>query len=120
MNAYPLYQDLQQKAEPLAEVLCRRLRSASLSIDTGTERVEAESVRFGRVFVPSPTQGAGPPPDGKRFVITKSGGAVALSQPRDGGSRSIVVHFLLGATIFVTRPTLVSPAYRLSCLSIAQ
>ena len=25
MHSYPLYQDLQQKAEPLAEVLCRRL-----------------------------------------------------------------------------------------------
>src|SRR5439155_5917336 len=29
-------------------------------------------------------------------------------------------HFRCGATIFVTRPTLVSPAYRLSCLSMAQ
>jgi hypothetical protein len=28
--------------------------------------------------------------------------------------------FYFGATIFVTRPTLVSPAYRLSCLSMAQ
>jgi predicted permease len=44
MNAYPLYQDLQQKAEPLAEVLCRRLTSASLSVDNQTERVEAEMV----------------------------------------------------------------------------
>jgi predicted permease len=44
MNSYPLYQDLQQKAEPLAEVLCRRLMPASLSIDNQTERVEAEMV----------------------------------------------------------------------------
>jgi predicted permease len=44
MNSYPLYQDLQQKAEPLAEVLCRRLTSASLSVDNQTERVEAEMV----------------------------------------------------------------------------
>ena len=29
-------------------------------------------------------------------------------------------HYFFGATIFVTRPTLVSPAYRLSCLSITQ
>jgi hypothetical protein len=29
-------------------------------------------------------------------------------------------HFFVGAIIFVTRPTLVSPAYRLSCLSITQ
>jgi predicted permease len=44
MNSYPLYQDLQQKAEPLSEVLCRRLVPASLSIDNQTERVEAEMV----------------------------------------------------------------------------
>jgi predicted permease len=43
-NSYPLYQDLQQKAEPLAEVLCRRLVSASISVDNQTERVEAEMV----------------------------------------------------------------------------
>ena len=44
MNSYPLYQDLQQKAEPLSEVLCRRLVSASISVDNRTERVEAEMV----------------------------------------------------------------------------
>src|SRR5262249_39533346 len=44
MNSYPLYQDLQQKAEPLAEVLARRLTSASLSVDSQTERLEAELV----------------------------------------------------------------------------
>jgi predicted permease len=44
MNSYPLYQDLQQKAEPLSEVLCRRLVSASLTFDSETERVEAEMV----------------------------------------------------------------------------
>ena len=44
MNSYPLYQDLQQKAEPLSEVLCRRLTSASLAVDNQTERVEAEMV----------------------------------------------------------------------------
>ena len=44
MHSYPLYQDLQQKAEPLAEVLCRRLVSASVSVDNQTERVEAEMV----------------------------------------------------------------------------
>jgi len=31
MHSYPLYQDLQKRAEPLAEVLCRRLVSASIS-----------------------------------------------------------------------------------------
>ncbi len=35
---------LQQKAEPLAEVLCRRLVVASVSVDNQTERVEAEMV----------------------------------------------------------------------------
>jgi predicted permease len=44
MHSYPLYQDLQQKAEPLAEVICRRLFDASISIDNQTERVEAEMV----------------------------------------------------------------------------
>ncbi|HJR59873.1 MAG TPA: ABC transporter permease [Vicinamibacterales bacterium] len=44
MHSYPLYQDLQKRAEPLAEVLCRRLIPASLSVDNQTERVEAEMV----------------------------------------------------------------------------
>ncbi|MBW8866590.1 MAG: ABC transporter permease [Acidobacteria bacterium] len=44
MHSYPIYQDYQQKAEPLAEVLCRRLVAASLSIDNQTERVTAEMV----------------------------------------------------------------------------
>ena len=44
MNSYPLYQDLQQKAEPLSEVLCRRLTPVSIAVDNQTERVEAEMV----------------------------------------------------------------------------
>ena len=44
MHSYPLYQDFQKRAEPLAEVLCRRLVPASVSIDNQTERVEAEMV----------------------------------------------------------------------------
>ncbi len=44
MHSYPIYQDLQQRAEPLAEVLCRRLIAASVSIDNRTERLEAEVV----------------------------------------------------------------------------
>ena len=43
-HSYPLYQDLQQKAEALAEVLCRRLAPASVSIDKQTERVQVEMV----------------------------------------------------------------------------
>ena len=44
MHSYPLYQDLQKKAEPLAEVLCRRIVPASVSVDNQTERVDAELV----------------------------------------------------------------------------
>ena len=63
MHSYPIYQDYQQKAVPLAEVLCRRLVSTSLSVDNQTERVDAEMVSgnfftmlgvkaaLGRVFI---------------------------------------------------------------------
>ena len=44
MHSYPIYQDYQQKAEPLAEVICRRLVPASVSIDNQTERLQAEMV----------------------------------------------------------------------------
>src|SRR5947209_9767429 len=44
MHSYPIYQDYQQKAESLLEVICRRLISASLSVDNQTERVQAEMV----------------------------------------------------------------------------
>src|SRR6266540_2123159 len=44
MHSYPLYEDLQKKAEPLAEVLCRRVVPASVSMDNQTERVDAELV----------------------------------------------------------------------------
>ena len=43
-NSYPLYQDLQKKAEPFSEVLCRRLWPASITVDNQTERVNAEMV----------------------------------------------------------------------------
>jgi len=43
-NSYPLYQDLQKRAEPLSEVICRRLLSVSASIDNQTERLETEMV----------------------------------------------------------------------------
>src|SRR5262252_2557661 len=42
MHSYPVYQDLQQQAEPFAEVMCRRLAPASVSIDNQTERVSAQ------------------------------------------------------------------------------
>ena len=44
MHSYPMYQDFQQRAEPLAEVLARRLAAVSLSVDKQTERVDAEMV----------------------------------------------------------------------------
>jgi len=44
MHSYPIYQDYQKKAESLAEVLCRRLVPASVSVDNQTERVLAEMV----------------------------------------------------------------------------
>jgi len=44
MHSYPIYQDFQQKGSPLAEVLARRLISASVSVDNQTERVDAEMV----------------------------------------------------------------------------
>src|SRR5689334_889274 len=44
MHSYPMYQDFQQKAAPLAEVICRRLIAASLTADNQTERVDAEMV----------------------------------------------------------------------------
>jgi predicted permease len=44
MHSYPIYQDYQKRAEPLAEVLCRRLVPASVSIENRTERVLAEMV----------------------------------------------------------------------------
>src|SRR5260221_6574134 len=42
MHSYPIYQDYQKRAEPLAEVLCPRLSSASVSIDNQTERLDVE------------------------------------------------------------------------------
>ena len=44
MHSYPVYRDFQQKAEPFAEVLCRRLVSTSLAVEGQTERVETEMV----------------------------------------------------------------------------
>jgi predicted permease len=44
MHSYPIYQEFQRRAEPLAEVLCRRLAEASVSIDNQTERLDAEMV----------------------------------------------------------------------------
>jgi predicted permease len=44
MNSFPLYQDLRDRAEPFADVLCRRLIPASASVGSETERIEVELV----------------------------------------------------------------------------
>ena len=44
MHSYPIYQEYQKRAEPLSEVLARRLISTSVSIDNQTERLDAEMV----------------------------------------------------------------------------
>ena len=44
MHSYPIYQEYQKRAEPLSEVLARRLADASISVDNQTERIEIEMV----------------------------------------------------------------------------
>src|SRR5918995_3869251 len=44
MHSYPIYQEYQKKAEPLDEVIARRLADASISVDNQTERVDIEMV----------------------------------------------------------------------------
>src|SRR5689334_24245733 len=41
MHSYPIYQDIQHKAAAFSEVLCRRLATASVSVEGQTERVDA-------------------------------------------------------------------------------
>jgi predicted permease len=44
VNSYPIYRDFQQKSPALAQVLCRRLTSGSLTAGNNTERVDIELV----------------------------------------------------------------------------
>ncbi len=44
MHSYPLYQDLQKKAEPFSDVICRVVVPASVAVGNQTERVHAEMV----------------------------------------------------------------------------
>src|SRR5687768_13116381 len=44
MHSYPIYQEYQKRAEPLSEVVARRLISTSVSVDNQTERLETEMV----------------------------------------------------------------------------
>jgi predicted permease len=43
-HSYPIYQEYQKRAEPLSEVICRRLVPTSVAIDNQTERLDAELV----------------------------------------------------------------------------
>ncbi|MGD9905377.1 MAG: ABC transporter permease [Vicinamibacterales bacterium] len=44
MHSYPIYKQYQQRAEPLSEVIARRLVQTSVSVDNQTERLDAELV----------------------------------------------------------------------------
>jgi predicted permease len=44
MHSYPIYQEYQKRAEPLAEVIARRVADASIAIDNQTERIDIEMV----------------------------------------------------------------------------
>jgi hypothetical protein len=44
MHSYAIYREYQKRAEPLAEVIARRLIATSITIDDQTERVDAEMV----------------------------------------------------------------------------
>jgi predicted permease len=44
MHSYPIYQEYQKRAEPLAEVIARRIADASVAIDNQTERIDIEMV----------------------------------------------------------------------------
>jgi predicted permease len=44
MHSYPIYQEYQKRAEPLGEVIARRLADASIAIDNQTERIDIEMV----------------------------------------------------------------------------
>jgi len=44
MHSYPIYQEYQKRAEPLGEVLARRLADASVAVDNQTERIDIEMV----------------------------------------------------------------------------
>jgi predicted permease len=69
MHSYPLFQDLQQRAEPFSAVACRRLFDASVSVDNQTERIEAEMVS-GNFF----TMLGVAPAAGRVFDATEEGG----------------------------------------------
>jgi len=44
MNSFPLYQDFRDRAEPFADVLCRRVVAVSVAVGSQTERIDAELV----------------------------------------------------------------------------
>ena len=74
MHSYPIYQEYQKRAEPLSEVIARRLVATSISVDNQTERVDAEMVS-GNFFT---MLGVGRPPaaSSTRRKTTRSTGAI--------------------------------------------
>ena len=72
MHSYPIYQEFQKRAEPLAEVICRRLTETSVSIDNQTERLDAEMVS-GNYFSMLGVQ------SGRRPRVQLAGGRPGLS-----------------------------------------
>jgi len=102
MNSYPLYQDLQQKAAPFSEVICRRLVSASLAVDNQTERVEAEMVS-GNYF--------------SMLGVAPAAGRVFNSQEDDQvyrGHPSVVLSYGYWATRFAKDPNVVGKKIRVN------
>ena len=105
MHSYPMYQDFQQKAEPLAEVLCRRLMPASVSVDNQTERVEAEMVSgnyftmlgvkpaVGRVFNSRGRRSGLPGPSGRRARATTTGSAASRATRGVVGKKILVNNY---------------------------
>jgi predicted permease len=102
MHSYPLYQDLQQRAEPLSEVLCRRIVAASLSVDNQTDRLDAELVSGNYFSV---------------LGVRPAIGRVFNSRDDDqvfAGHPSVVLSYDYWVTRFVRDPTVVGRTVRVN------
>jgi hypothetical protein len=75
MHSYPIYQEYQKRAEPLGEVLARRLADASIAIDNQTERIDIEMVS-GNYFT-MPGRGTG----GRRVFNSKEDDQIYQGHP---------------------------------------
>src|SRR5215831_11998998 len=101
-HSYPLYQDLQQKAEPFSEVLARRLAPVSLSIDNQTERVDAEMVS-GNFF-----SMLGVPPAAGRVFSSREDDQVYLGHP------TVVLSYSYWVNRFSSDPAVVGKNIRVN------